>query len=56
MGKQVCLTVEEVEEVKDCNGEGLCECYCDNTHKQNNTVCMYCLLWERAEQRAKQTL
>jgi hypothetical protein len=36
------LTPTEIAEICECHPEGKCDCYCDNTHHQNNTVCVYC--------------
>jgi hypothetical protein len=41
------MKIEEAQEIRECHPEGLVECYCDNTHQQNNTVCMYCLVHKR---------
>lgn len=38
-----------LEEVRECHPESLVECYCDNTHAQNATVCMYCFHRNKSE-------
>jgi hypothetical protein len=43
------MTLEEAEEIRECNPEGVVECYCDNTHEQNQTVCMYCFIHRKME-------
>lgn len=43
------MTLKEAVEIRDCHPEGELECYCDNTHEQNNTVCMYCYIQKRIE-------
>ena len=43
------MSSEEVEEIKECHPEGLVDCYCDNTHEQNHTVCMFCYIVQKLE-------
>lgn len=43
------MTLKEAVEIRDCHPEGKLECYCDNTHEQNKTVCMHCYIQKRIE-------
>lgn len=36
------LSSEQLAEIRDCHPENKLECYCDSTHAQNETVCMFC--------------
>ncbi len=43
------MTIEESEEIRECHPESRVECYCNNTHEQNNTTCLYCLIHKRMD-------
>ena len=49
------MTLEEAEEIRECNPEGIVECYCDNTHEQNHTVCLYCFIHRRMDEQVVDT-
>ncbi|MGA9884442.1 MAG: hypothetical protein WBQ34_12050 [Candidatus Acidiferrales bacterium] len=42
MTQQEALQEARRREVIECHPEGSIDCYCDNGHAQNNTVCMFC--------------
>jgi hypothetical protein len=40
--KTIELTAAQVAEIKECHPDDLCECYCDDGHEREGTVCMFC--------------